>query len=63
MRPHDKGLALISDCAKAWNGEAQAHRITSDKLLYSYATELKKQYLKNAPPFGRAAFKKQGDMV
>ena len=41
----------------------QAHRITSDKLLYSYATELKKQYLKNAPPFGRAAFKKQGDMV
>jgi len=41
----------------------QAHSITSDKLLYSYATELKKQYLKNAPPFGRAAFKKQGDMV
>jgi UTP pyrophosphatase len=41
----------------------RAHTITSDKLLYTYATELKKQYLKNAPPFGRAAFKKQGDMV
>lgn len=41
----------------------QAHNITSDKALFSYATELKKQYLKNAPPFGRAAFKKQGDMV
>ena len=24
---------------------------------------IKKRYLKNAPPFGRAAFKKQGDMV
>ena len=40
-----------------------AHSITSDKALYSYATELKKRYLKNALPFGRAAFKKQGDMV
>lgn len=40
-----------------------AHTISSDKSLYSYATELKKRYLKNAPPFGRAAFKKQGDMV
>ncbi|MDN3377210.1 MULTISPECIES: YgjP-like metallopeptidase domain-containing protein [unclassified Pseudoalteromonas] len=40
-----------------------AHTITSDKSLYAYATELKKRYLKNAPPFGRAAFKKQGDMV
>ena len=40
-----------------------AHTITTDKLLYSYATDLKKRYLKNAPPFGRAAFKKQGDMV
>ena len=40
-----------------------AHTITNDKSLYTYATELKKRYLKNAPPFGRAAFKKQGDMV
>ncbi|MBQ4834654.1 M48 family metallopeptidase [Pseudoalteromonas sp. MMG010] len=40
-----------------------AHTITTDKLLYSYASELKKHYLKNAPPFGRAGFKKQGDMV
>ncbi|AFS36776.1 hypothetical protein MASE_06165 [Alteromonas macleodii ATCC 27126] len=32
-------------------------------MLYQYATELKKRYLKNAPPFGRAAFKKQGDMI
>lgn len=37
-----------------------AHNVTTDKLLYRYATDLKKQYLKNAPPFGRAAFKKQG---
>lgn len=41
----------------------EAHDITTDKLLYQYATELKKRYLKNAPPFGRAAFKKQGDMI
>lgn len=40
-----------------------AHTITTDKLLYNYATDLKKRYVKNAPPFGRAAFKKQGDMV
>ena len=40
-----------------------AHNVTTDKLLYRYATDLKKQYLKNAPPFGRAAFKKQGDMI
>ncbi|MBU2978745.1 YgjP-like metallopeptidase domain-containing protein [Alteromonas sp. C1M14] len=39
------------------------HHITTDKLLYNYATNLKKRYLKNAAPFGRAAFKKQGDMV
>ena len=37
---------------------SEAHDITTDKLLYQYATELKKRYLKNAPPFGRAAFKK-----
>jgi UTP pyrophosphatase len=41
----------------------EAHAITTDKLLYQYATDVKKRYLKNAPPFGRAAFKKQGDMV
>lgn len=41
----------------------EAHDVTTDKLLYQYATELKKQFLKNAPPFGRAAFKKQGDMI
>lgn len=41
----------------------EAHDITTDKLLYQYATELKKRYLKNAPAFGRAAFKKQGDMI
>lgn len=41
----------------------EAHDITTDKLLYQYATELKKRYLKNAPPFGRAAFKKQGGMI
>ena len=40
-----------------------AHNVTTDKLLYRYATDLKKQYLKNARPFGRAAFKKQGDMI
>ncbi|NDV90049.1 DUF45 domain-containing protein [Alteromonas sp. 345S023] len=40
-----------------------AHDVTSDKLLYTYATSLKKQYLKNEPPFGRAGFKKQGDMI
>ena len=26
-----------------------AHDITTDKLLYQYATDLKKRYLKNAP--------------
>ncbi|AXT37437.1 M48 family peptidase [Alteromonas sp. BL110] len=41
----------------------EAHDVTTDKLLYQYATELKKQFLKNALPFGRAAFKKQGDMI
>ena len=40
-----------------------AHEVTNDKLLYQYATELKKQYLKNAPPFGRAAFREPGDMI
>ncbi|ATC87052.1 M48 metallopeptidase family protein [Pseudoalteromonas arctica] len=59
-------LSLINNkklCDYLLKKYPQAHTITSDKLLYSYATELKKQYLKNAPPFGRAAFKKQGDMV
>jgi len=41
----------------------EAHDITTDKLLYQYATELKKRYLTNAPPFGRAAFTQQGDMI
>lgn len=45
------------------NKYPQPHTITSDKSLYEYATSLKKRYLKSAPPFGRAAFKKQGDMV
>ena len=30
---------------------SKAHTMTSDKLLYSYATELKKQYLKNVVVF------------
>jgi len=54
----EQALQLISS-----NRLQEAHDITTDKLLYQYATELKKRYLKNAPPFGRAAFKKQGDMI
>jgi predicted metal-dependent hydrolase len=62
----EQALQLISDNRlKSYllKKYPKAHDITTDKLLYQYATDFKKQYLKNAPPFGRAAFKKQGDMV
>ena len=42
-------LSLINNnkvCDYLLKKYPQAHTITSDKLLYNYATELKKQYLK-----------------
>ena len=53
-------LSLISNnkvCDYLLKKYPDAHAITSDKLLYSYATELKKQYLKNAPPLAAQRLK------
>ena len=41
----------------------RSHEIKSDKLLYEYANEIRKMYMRNTPPLSKVMYEKQKELV
>ncbi|OUR95795.1 metal-dependent hydrolase [Halobacteriovorax marinus] len=62
----DQVLSLIeSGKLKSYlkNKYPNPHHINSDKLLYQYANDLKKQYMRNTPQISKVLYEKQKDLI